>query len=490
MRSPPFALSSALALAAALCALAAGCGNEAFDPESVPNRRPVARIFVAPPEGGELNPTSYFSRTFHWSGSDEDGFVQAYYVSIETEAGASAPWDTTAATDTTMTFETDDAGRAQALIRLACRDDRGAYSDTVSQYIPLRNFPPVINFVSDYDTFFWSYGAADFRCFALDLDGNVTMDDSVVYYLDTADTTLAPLPAGEPGANPALRPVIRRLDNLDLGTFQIDLHGEALPGERTLTIRVSDEADATTSFDWTWEVRAALSDVLLVDDSVGDYDRNFYYAAMDSLYGPGGWSLYEIAEGLPDRMWVLLETLRQFPVVFWYTGGGASPRLAAAAELIAQYVQPPAGHAPGKLLMVSPALIGVTGAPPPSFVTNTLGFRSTPDQSTFYIPSTKLGLPLKAGLPELAFTGNISAGVGMAAADSSTTKYLYRLQYHRYISSRPASRPFVAVRNPPTSSGTFANAVTVTVQLDYCAPASGLAVLRALLSQELGVVLP
>ncbi len=490
MRSPPLALSLALSIAAALCALAAGCGNDPFDPGSVPNRRPVARIFVTAPVGGVLNPTSYFQRTFHWSGTDEDGFVQAYYVSIETEAGASAPWDTTAATDTTMTFETDDTGRAQALIRLACRDDRGAYSDTVSQYIPLRNFPPVINFVSDYDTFFWSYGSADFRCFALDLDGNVTMDDSVVFFLDTADTLLAPLPEGEPGADPALRPVIKRLDDPALGTFQIDLHGQAQPGQRTLTIRVSDEADATTRFDWTWEVRPALSDVLLVDDSVGNFDRAFYHSVMDSIYGPGGWSLYDISDGLPDRLWVLLETLRQFPAVFWYTGASASPRLAAAADLVAQYVQPSAGYEPGKLLLVSPALIGVPGAPPPSFVTNTLGFRTTPDQPTFYIPSTKLGLPLKPGLPELAFTGNISAGVGMSAADSSTTKYLYRMQYHRYISSRPASRPFVAVRNPPTSSGTFAQAVTVTVQLDYCAPASGLAVLRALLSQELGVVLP
>ena len=486
MRRPPIALT----LAAALCALAAGCGNETFDPDSVPNRRPVARIFVTPPEGGVLNPTSYFSRTFHWSGTDEDGFVEAYYVSIETAAGIAAPWTMTDATDTTMTFETDDAGRAQALIRLACRDDRGAYSDTVSQFIPLRNFPPVINFVSDYDTFFWSYGSADFRCFALDLDGSVTMDDSVVYHLDTADTLLAPLPEGEPGANPALRPVIKRLDDPALGTFQIDLHGQIPPGERTLTIRVSDEADATTRFAWTWEARPVLSDVLLVDDSVGNYDRTFYHGVMDSIYGPGGWSLYDVSEGLPDRLWVLLETLRQFPAVFWYTGAGASPRLAAAADLIAQYVQPPAGHEPGKLLLVSPALIGVTGAPPPGFVTNTLGFRATPEQSTFYIPSTKLALGLRPGLPDLAFSGNITAGVGMAAADSNSTKYLYRLQYHRYISSRPASRPFVAVRNPPASSGTFAQAVTVTVQLDYCAPASGLAAVRALLSQELGVVLP
>ena len=53
-----------------------------------------------------LNPTSYFNRTFRWSGTDVDGWVVEYHLSIRTDSAVPAPWDTTARTDTTMSFVT------------------------------------------------------------------------------------------------------------------------------------------------------------------------------------------------------------------------------------------------------------------------------------------------------------------------------------------------------------------------------------------------
>ncbi|MBT3317916.1 hypothetical protein HN388_08025, partial [bacterium] len=138
----------------------AGCTNDPFDPNSVENSLPVARFYVT---ADSLNSTSYYSRTFHWSGSDEDGFVEEYFVSIGTEESIQAPWIATFNTDTTMTFVTDDNGEAFADFRLVCRDNRGALSDTVHQYVPLKNFPPVINFESDFDTLRWSFGSTNFR---------------------------------------------------------------------------------------------------------------------------------------------------------------------------------------------------------------------------------------------------------------------------------------------------------------------------------------
>ncbi len=125
----------------------AGCtANEPFDPNSLENQPPVARLFVeGSQEGEDLNPTSYFQRTFNWSGTDRDGWVEEFYVSIRTDGDNPAPWDTTTATDTTMTFITDENGEAEATFLLACRDNRGAYSDTISQFVPLKNFPPVVN---------------------------------------------------------------------------------------------------------------------------------------------------------------------------------------------------------------------------------------------------------------------------------------------------------------------------------------------------------
>ena len=190
-------------LAAAAGAGFAGCTNDPFDPESVANHKPVARIFISPTEVDSLSPTSYYHRTFYWSGSDADGFVVEFYVTLETPAGVPAPWIATTRTDTTMTFTTDDEGHAEVMLRVACRDDRGALSDTVSQYIPLRNFPPVVNFEADFDTVRWSYGAAAFRFFTLDLDGNETLEPDYRYKLDTADTTIV-RDYGTAGADPAL----------------------------------------------------------------------------------------------------------------------------------------------------------------------------------------------------------------------------------------------------------------------------------------------
>ena len=72
-----------------------------------------------------------------------------------------------------MTFATDVNGEAEATFYLACRDNRGALSDTLVRTIPLQNFPPVINFEPDFDprfdlqreitaendTLYWNWGA-------------------------------------------------------------------------------------------------------------------------------------------------------------------------------------------------------------------------------------------------------------------------------------------------------------------------------------------
>jgi hypothetical protein len=488
MRRPALAVLAAVALAA----LAGGCANDPFDPDAVPNSRPVARVFVTAPEGGTLNPTSYYQRTFHWSGSDADGFVTEFYVSIETEEGVAAPWSTTVATDTTLTFSTDDAGEARALIRLACRDNRGALSDTISQFIPLRNFPPVINFVTDYDTTFWSYSSANFRFFALDLDGNVTMDDSLVYYLDTADTTLAPVVEGDPLADPSARPVVKRLDDPAAGLFQVDLHGTIPPGDRRLTVLIGDEADATTRFDWSWEVYDAVSEVLLVDDFAGNIDRPFYHGAMDSIYGAGRWSLYDLSGGLPDRLWVFMETLRQFDCVFWYTGAATSASMNRAADLVAEYLYPVADPTaqPGKLLLIARNLVGGSPQLSPALVQNTFGVNRTATQPSFNIPSTKVCNGIRPGLPTLGFVNGFSSAVGIAAMAGAEP--VYQMEYNMFWSPsrRPPYEPFVGVRKPSALVSEHATSVVLTLQFEYVQPAAGLTAVRVLLEDELGVVLP
>ena len=490
-RNLPGPLLFALAFAILMAVVAGGCGNDPFDPDSVPNQAPVARIFISPNEAGlDLNPTSYYRRTFSWSGTDPDGFVVEYYVSIATMLGEEAPWGVTTETDTTMTFTTDDEGDAMALVKVACRDDRGALSDTASQFIPLKNFPPVINFQADFDTFTWSYGSASLRFFAIDLDGNETMSDSILYYLDTADTLLPPLAEGEPGADPNLRPVRMAFQAPDEGLFEVGLHDIANPGTRTLTVAVSDEADAVTKFDWTWESLPVLGDVLVLDDVTGDYDVPVQQAAMDSIFGPGNWSRYDLEAGLPDRLWVLTETLRQFPAAFWYTGSSPSYNLRDAVPILTDYLAPTeSGVEAGRLLLACKTVVGSTTIRLSSvFVQETLGISQVAAPATmFVIPIDKKALPLIPSLPELRPMSAYGTAIGLMPVNGSEA--IYQLEYHRYT-PRPPFEPYVGVRMPASATGETARAVTISCQLEFMMLEDVVSALRGIFSDEMGVDLP
>ncbi len=489
-------LAASIVLTACAALLGLGCAGDPFDPDSVINHPPRARIYVGSVSGDSLSPTSYFDRTFYWSGSDVDGFVTEYHVSIETEEGMAAPWVVTDRTDTTMTFNTDDLGQARALIRVACRDDRGAMSDTVSQYLPLKNFPPIINFVTDYDTFFWSYSSANFRFFALDLDGNVTMDDSVTFYLDTADTLAPVLVLGEEGADPALRRVRQALNDVENGEFEIELHGNAQPGERTLNVIIEDEADSAYHFTWTWDVRPVTGPVLMIDDFAGDFDIPTYHHLMDEVFGEDSWPMYNLEDGLPDRLWVLTETLRQFECVFWYTGSSTSTSLITMADQLADYLFPnDETVAPGKMLIVSKAIIGGTTQIPPSLIQNSLGIISQPTTPPFFIPQNKVIYSYTddgddtndTSVIAFRMLNNRCGSVGLNPR--SDAEAIYQAE-RRTLNTMPQARPFVGVRFPSRELAPVASAVTISLQWENIRSDDVLASFRSILADELGVVLP
>jgi len=468
-----------------------GCTNEPFDPNSIINLPPVARIFITTVEGDSLNPTSYYRRKFHWSGSDQDGFVVRYFVSIETQHGIPAPWDTTTATDTTMTFTTDEEGHAEATIRVVCEDDRGALSDTASQYIPLRNFPPVINFQSDFDTLNWSYGAANFRLFAIDLDGNETMADSFLYKLETADTNLV-FTYGEPGADPALGWIKQGFEDQETRTFSVDLHNLAPADQCSLTISVTDEAGADTRFLWDWEVREARGSVILVADA-SPYTDELYFNFMNDTFGVEQWSLYEILyTGLPDRTWVLVETLRQFEAVIWYTGGSSSQNLKGAAAALTQYLQPGTGDdaEPGKLLLISQKITGSETDLPLTFIQQVLGISPTAAPvNYFYVPTDRLALGLQPHLPDLASTSSFAGGTGVQLLTGSEA--IYQLEFCRTCyGNRPPFDPYVGFRRPERTVDPLASLIALTLQLEYFDHDQVRASLLNLLAQEMGVTVP
>lgn len=516
MRRPLLILGAVAALAAA------SCTNDPFDPEAVPNTPPVMRFFASPVDtSAELNPTSYFERSFRWSGSDQDGEVVVYYVSVRTDAAVAAPWDTTTRTDTTMTFVTDDQGEANATFYLACRDDRGALSDTLVQYVPLRNFPPVLNFKSDFnplvnlqrelieengavvDTVYWNWGVMNLRCFAFDLDGNRTMDDFYRYTLSDTDPAET-LDWDDPAADPMVHWLRRPFEGDDaILEFEILLSGVPA-GQRTVTVAVADEALSESRLTLSWEVRSPRGQVLVVPDNSAPVTQDFYRGVLDEILGEGVHDTYSFWLGFPDSPAVLLETLRLFDLVFWYDGGGTSDvltRAAATGGVLQQYVAPLDDSDPGRLLMISRNLTGSTSDIPNPFRQAVFGINPASDPAPQLSPKpAAVGLEILGAepyLPTMAIANIFGRGRGLQMRFDQDDAYdeLYRFTeanriYWNSLSGNGTWAPLIGVRRPQRVQQELASAVGFSYELHTLQRDGVVAALAAVLEHDLGVSIP
>lgn len=514
-----------LALAAA--ALIAGCAaNEPFDPASVPNQKPTARLFVGPvAPGAELNPTSYYRRTFRWSGTDVDGWVREFHVSVRTQADVPAPWITTTRTDTTMTFTPDAQGRAEATVYLACRDDRGAVSDTVVQRIPLRNFPPAVNFQSDFDprrnlqrefrdingnvttnpaaavdTTYFNWGPMSFRLFALDLDGAATMDDFYRYTFadgdgDALETRDEDDPLADPNTGWVRVPFNSSAEIKKFSIFARDIP----PGSpRTLRVSVRDEAASDANFSYSWEVRAPSGPVLFISEGQTPAARGFYTGVLDTRFGVGGWDQYQFWFGWPEDAAVLLETFRKFQVVFWSDGGSGSLNLKTASAIpgvLQQYLFPPAGAPQGRVLFTSRGFLGQVNGLSNAFVQAVLGVSPTAAPATpLRLPSGRSALHQGAStLPDMTTATTLQVGgYGLSLLATGDNEALYRMEtctdcYGDPRRPSPPYDPVVGMRMPARATSPLARFAGLSVQVESFNQVQASAVLRAILDTELGV---
>ncbi len=518
---------AALAMAAAAAAIIAGCSaNPPFDPATVPNQRPSVHLFVGPIDpNGVLNPTSYYRRTFRWSGTDADGWVKQYYVSVQTQAGVAAAWDTTQRTDTTMTFQPDDLGNAQATFLLVCRDDRGALSDTVRQFVPLRNFPPAVNFQSDFnplrnlqrefhdasgaittnpsaaaDTTYFNWGPMNFRLFALDLDGAPTMDEFYRYTLADGDPGVT-LDEGDPAADPNTCWVrVPFNSSAEIKQFSIFVK-DVVPGIRTLRVSVKDEAHSDANFRFTWEVRAPKGPVLFIADGMSPDARAFFTNILDSRFGVGGWDEYNFWFGAPDIPSVLLETYRKFQVVFWTDSGAGSQSLKTASApggVLQQYMVPSDGAPAGRFLFVSRGFVGQSNGLTVAFLQAVVGVSPTSSPATpLRYPIDKAAIHQSGSLFDMVTAKTVtSGGQGLAPLSAwiadGRNEILYRMEsctcYGDPRRPLPPYDPVVGIRVPSHATSSVARMVGLSLQLDNFNPAHVSNVIYSILTTELGVV--
>jgi hypothetical protein len=505
-----------MALAAAGAVWLSGCArNDPFDPESVANQRPEARIFVAPVDSADLAPTSYYKRRFAWSGTDRDGWVQEFHVSLRTPADTDAPWVVTTREDTLYTFTTDESGTTDALLLVACRDDRGAMSDTASQYFAIRNFPPEIVFQADFepranmqrsvvdnggaapDTTFWNYGFCNFRLYASDADGAETMNDYYRYTLADGEPDVT-WDIDDPAADPESGWIRVPFDSdAEIKSFEIDVVG-ASPGEHTLTVSVGDESLSDTRLQYSWEVRAPSGNVLWVPDNTSTAGKTFFTEMLDATYGPGNWNTYQFLYAFPDRAWILLESMRLFDVVVWSDGGTTSPTLAKAATpggVIDQYVRPLQEQDPGRLMMVSKVLTGSASGLAPAFMGSVLKIGSAPAPTATLRSFGGLQVLSDTGLlPAMTCASDFAQAVGLVPLTGA--QWLYRFEECCTRGCFGSSRalepcdPIAITRWPVRDEDPLARVIAVGLQPEYFIRAEAIAAFDAMLTGEMGVAAP
>lgn len=509
-----------------------GCArNDPFDPESLENIRPTIAFFVTPADTTEgLSSTSYSEQEFRWSGTDPDGWVEEYYVAIDTSLAFEAVWDTTTRTDTTITFSPDIEGNADVTFSVACRDNRGAYSDTIVQFIPMHNFPPVVEFQSDFDpltnmqrefldadgnviqdgsaaadTVFWNWGPGNFRVQTYDLDGSATMEPFYRYTLaDVLPDSTYDL--GDERADPETTWVRAYYESdVQLRKFNIFIKS-VLPGPaRTLSVSVKDTVGSGPIHQYTWEVRAPKGPVLYIPDSSAPQTREFYETYLDSRYGEGNWDSYTFWKGFPDEEFTLLESLRKFELVLWTDTGTASNNIRAASAgggILEQYLVPLDGSEPKKIFLISKILTGArTGLSNP-FRENILGIniKGSPE-APLAMPVGPQALGLQSYLPVMsslreATEGGIGLQLHLNGEGNAQSEFLYQMEDCGECYGtprRPAnpSDPFVAVRSVvPPIEDSLADIVGISLQLDDFDPDEVYPALDAILEFELGVITP
>lgn len=497
-----------------LQAVISGCAaNDPFDPASLANHRPTVEMFVAAPDTGSFPATSYFERNFYWHGSDQDGWITGFDVSIRLERGVPAPWVNTTRTDTFMTFVTDDNGEAEATFLLVAHDNRGALSDTLREFFPLRNFPPEIHFDPDFDplsnlqreivggaqpdTLYWNWGYGNFKLTASDRDGVSTMDQFFRYTfadVEPTETYQVGDPLADPNTTWVQAPFLNAGDpTTGFREFEIPVDGVPV-GLRTMTVSIKDEGGSDSRFTYSWDVRAPRSNILYIQDNSSSIGRQCYTEFMDGRFGAGNWDTYDFWMGYPDRHTTLTSVMREYDAVLWTDGGVTSDILVKASErggALEAYVFGSDTEPGGKLMIVSSVLVGSRSRLGANFRLRALGVDSRGEPVTdLTLPVGKQALGLIAGLPAMtsdnSINGSTAKGIGLKAL--ATAEPLYRMEdcpgcYTR----RPPSDPVIAVRSPLRTDAPLAQTISVSIQLEFFDRAEVLAALNSLFDNELGV---
>ena len=264
---------------------------------------------------GDYRPDTSTSRQIlYWWGEDPDGDVVGY----QHRWNFQDDWDSTGAEGDTFYLPLQ-VVYDEFTFQVRAVDEQGAVDPTPATLIlPVANAAPELEFAfnsnptagADADKEFITFPTRTFSWIASDLDGQETIN-FIRYALD--DTN--------------------QWNYLDGGVSSVTLQ-DIPPGLHTFFAQAIDTAGALSELisfpdstdDYTpngWRVIEPVGQVLLVDDYAQDAGAAaaFYNALIDSIWGPGNYTIFETGEdekAFPTALTDQLAMFNYFEMVFWY----------------------------------------------------------------------------------------------------------------------------------------------------------------------------
>ena len=317
----------------------------------------------------------------NWSGTDPDGFVEAFELRFydESEAVAVGPetgWTQTTRRDSLILLPIP-AGKptANVVFEVRARDNEGALDPTPARTVfPVRNTPPTFRVSAAEAPPDTTWPAVSFAVTASDLDGEanlaaveVALNDPDGEFISLPpDTDFLTLVAEDPSAQETTARLLLGRSGIP---SEFSLPGFRTDADNTIYFRAVDAAnfrsetavypDLDADPEATWYVKRVTSPILLVNDyrsSRHTLVMPYHREILDSYAGAGNYDEWYLAEPFqtgvstivldysdnlpssPDP--TLRETLRFWDHIYWVSTNVTNRAVGNNLPLVAGFLDP------------------------------------------------------------------------------------------------------------------------------------------------------
>lgn len=360
-------------LVLSVCLLALQACSRKDDPNAGLNQKPLAKVNVK--DVTLADPTNLISTVrLFWTGSDADGFVRGFRLSVN-----GGPYTSLInRTDSLFRFTLTAGDTIQTIVfRVVAVDNLNSESEPAEIRLPVRNSPPRVSFnaLPKTDTLL---GVITLPFLATDPDGDETLDSAFIrlnggaWYALPKTAAAVYLLAADPRTAGVQNARVFYSNTLSSQRILLpaQLPGLEVGGANTFEMRVTDLSRTSSPVAQVLDggrvraffLRRITSDLLLLDahNTRGEFaPEGKYFPTLNRVY-PAGFDYIDLtANGGQNQPPVFVNTMglltEQYPKVFWYSDEARLTNTVDNTQLLIETASPfLAAHlSAGRKLLVS-----------------------------------------------------------------------------------------------------------------------------------------